>query len=141
MHIFIAGGTGVIGRRLVPLLVDRGHTVTGTVRTEVDARRLRSLGGDPVVVDVFDHDLLVQAVRAARPDAIVHQLTALSARSTEANAALRVKGTRHLVDAALASGTRRIVAQSIAWAYGPGSTPAVETEPLDVDPTNLVPSP
>ncbi len=131
MHVFIAGGTGVIGRRLVPLLIDAGHTVTGTARTDDDAHRLRSVGGDPVAVDVFDHDLLVKAVEAAQPDAIVHQLTALAARSSEDNADLRVHGTRNLVDAALAAGTRRIVAQSIAWAYVPGDGPAVETDPLD----------
>ena len=132
MRVFVAGGTGVIGRRLLPMLVSAGHTVTGIARTDDVARRLRSLGGEPFIVDVFDHDVLVEAVRIARPDAIVHQLTALSARNFEANAALRVRGTRNLVDAALAAGTRRIVAQSIAWAYVPGGAPAFETEPLDL---------
>jgi nucleoside-diphosphate-sugar epimerase len=134
MHVFIAGGTGVIGRRLVPLLVAAGHRVTGSARTVDGARRLRSLGAAPVVVDVFDRDALITAVRAARPDAAVHQLTALSGGSSVANADMRVRGTRYLVDAALAAGTRRIVAQSIAWAYAPGPSPATECDALDPDP-------
>ena len=109
MRVFLAGGTGVIGRRLLPMLVNAGHTVTGTARRDDGARRLQALGGEPIVVDVLDHDVLVEAVQAARPDAVVHQLTALSA------------------------GTRRIVAQSIAWAYVPGEAPAVETESLDLN--------
>jgi nucleoside-diphosphate-sugar epimerase len=133
MHVFVAGGTGVIGRQLVPMLVSAGHTVTGTARTDATARRLRSLGGDPAAVDVSDHNVLVKAVQAARPDVIVHQLTALSDRSLEANAALWIHGTRNLVDAAHAANTRRIVAQSIAFAYAPGDAPAVETDPLDID--------
>jgi nucleoside-diphosphate-sugar epimerase len=132
VNVFVAGGTGVIGRHLVPLLVTAGHVVTGTARTDEDARRLRALGGEPVAVDVFDRDLLVKTVSAVRPDIIVHQLTALSARSSQANAELRVHGTRNLVDAALAAGTGRILAQSIAWAYAPGDGPAVEPDPLDI---------
>jgi nucleoside-diphosphate-sugar epimerase len=133
LRVYIAGGTGVIGRRLLPMLVSAGHTVTGTARSDDDARILQALGGEPVIVDVLDHDVLVEAVQAARPDAVVHQLTALSTRSFEANSALRVHGTRNLVDAALAAGARRIVAQSIAWAYVPGDAPALETEPLDLE--------
>jgi nucleoside-diphosphate-sugar epimerase len=133
MRVFIAGGTGVIGRGLVPMLVSAGHTVIGTARGDDGARTLQALGGEPVIVDVLDHDAVVEAVRGARPDAVVHQLTALSARSFDANSALRVHGTRNLVEAALAAGTRRLVAQSIAWAYVPGDAPAVETEPLDLD--------
>ena len=133
MHVFVAGGTGVIGRRVVPMLVAAGHDVTAAARADDDARWLRSAGARAVAVDALDHDLLVRVVETARPDAIVHQLTALSGGSTKANAELRVHGTRNLVDAALVAGTRRIVAQSIAWAYGPGDRPAVEAEPLDVD--------
>ena len=131
MRIVIAGGTGVIGRRLVPELLAAGHGVTGVARTDGAAAWLPSVGADPVVVDVLDRARLVEAVRAARPDAVVHQLTDLSARSSAANAALRVNGTRNLVDAALAAGVRRVVAQSIAFIYAPGRKPYKEGDPLD----------
>jgi nucleoside-diphosphate-sugar epimerase len=84
-------------------------------------------------VDVIDRDYLIAAVRAVRPDAVIHQLTDLSRRSGDANATMRITGTRNLIDAAHTAGVRRVVAQSIAWAYGPGSRPAIESEPLDLE--------
>jgi nucleoside-diphosphate-sugar epimerase len=133
VRVFVAGATGVIGRQLVPTLVAVGHAVGAVARTDGAAAWLRSVGAEPVVVDVYDRDVLIAAVRAARPDAVVHQLTDLSTRSSAANAALRVTGTRNLVDAAHAAGVRRIVAQSISWVYAPGDRPALESDPLDVD--------
>lgn len=136
MRIFLAGATGVVGRRLVPLLISAGHQVTGLARSTAAAERLRSSGAEPAVVDVFDADALTAAVRAAAPETVIHQLTALSDRDFAANARIRVEGTRNLVTAARAAGVRRIVAQSIAWAYAPGAEPATEDTPLDVGATD-----
>jgi nucleoside-diphosphate-sugar epimerase len=135
MRIFIAGGTGAIGSRLVPRLVEAGHAVVAATRTQGGADRLAAAGATPRVVDVYDRGALVAAVGEARPEVVVHQLTDLAGGDTNANAALRVKGTRHLVDAAKAAGVRRMVAQSIAWAYAPGAGPAVESDPLELTAT------
>jgi nucleoside-diphosphate-sugar epimerase len=121
MRILLAGSTGVIGRRLEPLLTAKGHEVIGLARN------------GPVAVDVLDRDAVATAVRDARPDVVMHQLTSLRTRDFGANSRLRRVGTRNLVDAALAAGVRRIVAQSIAWAYEPGTGPASEETPLDLD--------
>ncbi|HZS92954.1 MAG TPA: NAD(P)-dependent oxidoreductase [Chloroflexota bacterium] len=131
MKIFVAGATGVMGRRLVPLLVAAGHEVVGTTRTGEKAGMLRAMGAVPAVVDAFDRAGLATAVSAAQPDVVMHQLTDLSARDSAANARVRIEGTRHLVDAARAAGVRRLIAQSIAWAYEPGPGPADEGVPLD----------
>ncbi|HEX4340484.1 MAG TPA: NAD(P)-dependent oxidoreductase [Polyangiaceae bacterium] len=132
MRIFIAGGTGAIGRRLVPLLVNAGHEVLGTTRNAEGVERLRALGARGVVADAFDRERLIDVAREFRPEGVVHQLTDLSRADTEANARLRIEGTRNLVDAAHAAGARFLVAQSIAWVYASGDGPAVETEPLDI---------
>ena len=132
MRIFLAGATGVIGRRLAPLLVDRGHSVTGFVRRDADAGWLRSLGAEAVRGDVFDADGVRRAVALAAPDVVMHQLTDLKGGNFRANSEMRITGTRNLVDAALAAGVRRMVAQSIAWAYQAGEVPAAEDVPLDL---------
>ncbi len=140
-RIFLAGASGVIGRRLTPLLCDAGHQVTGTTRSASKAEALRALGADPVVVDVFDAAGLSRAVAAARPDVVIHQLTDLPpgldpSRMQAAlprNARIRDEGTRNLVQAAIAAGARRIVAQSIAWVYAPGPEPHAEQDPLDTE--------
>jgi nucleoside-diphosphate-sugar epimerase len=127
MRIFLAGATGVLGRGLVPLLVAAGHDVTALTR------RAGTIPGATVAVaDVCDADALAAAVLAAEPDVVVHQLTDLSGGDKDANAAIRVAGTRNLVDAARATGVRRMVAQSIAWAYVAGDVPAAEDVPLDL---------
>ncbi len=133
MRVFLAGATGVIGRRLLPLLVAAGHPVTAMTRRADRAGALRALGAEPVVADALDREGLRAAVAAARPDAVVHQLTDLAGYDLAANARVRVVGTRNLVDAARDAGVRRIVAQSIAWAYAPGDGPAGEAVPLHVD--------
>lgn len=138
-RIFLAGGSGAIGRRLIPQLVDAGHRVTATTRRTAKAAELLALGADPVVVDVFDADGLRAAVVAARPEIVIHQLTDLPpgldpARMGEAttrNARIRDEGTRNLVEAAKAAGARRLIAQSIAWVYAPGPEPHAEADPLD----------
>jgi nucleoside-diphosphate-sugar epimerase len=132
MRVFLAGATGVIGRRVVPSLVERGHSVTGLVRRAADADWLRGLGASAVVGDVFDADGLRRAVGLAAPDVVMHQLTDLKGGNFLANSEMRRTGTRHLVDAALTAGVRRVVAQSIAWMYEAGEVPATEDVPLDL---------
>jgi nucleoside-diphosphate-sugar epimerase len=131
MRVFLAGAGGAIGSVLVPRLIEAGHDVTGTTRT---AGRVSRLGAHEVRLDVFDAGAVRSAVAAAEPDVVIHQLTALSEFSLADNARIRIEGTRNLVDAALAAGVRRMVAQSIAWAYEPGAGPATESTPLDSDP-------
>jgi nucleoside-diphosphate-sugar epimerase len=132
MRIFLAGATGVIGSRVLPLLIADGHQVTALTRRSASVPALRRAGAEPVVADAFDPADLATAVRQAEPDLVMHQLTDLSAGSLAANSALRVAGTRNLVDAAIAAGVRRIIAQSVCWAYQPGEDPAPESTPLDI---------
>jgi nucleoside-diphosphate-sugar epimerase len=137
MRIFVAGAGGVIGRRLVPLLVGRGHAVTALTRRPERAAGLRALGAEPVVADAYDAAALAAAVSAARPEVVVHQLTDLAAADTAANARLRIHGTGNLVDAARAAGVRQIVTQSVAWAYQPGPAPADEAAYWPSGPVNV----
>ncbi|MBN9221204.1 MAG: NAD(P)-dependent oxidoreductase [Mesorhizobium sp.] len=140
-RIFLAGASGAIGRRLVPQLLDAGHAVIGMTRQAGKAEELRALGVEPVIVDVFDAGALSQAVLAAKPDIVIHQLTDLPSglepsKMGEAivrNARIRAEGTSNLVEAAKAAGARRLIAQSIAWAYAPGPQPYSESDPLDAD--------
>jgi len=119
MRVFVAGASGVIGVRLVPLLVADGHEVAGLTRSPGKAEHLRALGAEPVVCDVFDLDALSRAVASFAPDVVLHQLTDLPdavARVPEmmaANARIRREGTRNLLAAAV--GLERFVAQSVAW--------------------------
>jgi nucleoside-diphosphate-sugar epimerase len=138
-RIFLAGASGAIGRRLVPLLCRAGHKVAGTTRSADKAGMLEALGARPLIVDVFDAVVLARAVQDFAPAVVLHQLTDLPpgldpARMEAAiagNARIRAEGTRNLVAAALAAGARRIVAQSIAWLYAPGPEPHDEGDPLD----------
>jgi nucleoside-diphosphate-sugar epimerase len=140
-RIFLAGAAGAIGRRLAPLLVEAGYSVIGTTRSPEKAEDLRALGVEPVIVDVFDADALARIVVNAKPDVVIHQLTDLPASVDPAkaaefaarNARIRGQGTDNLVKAALASGARRMIAQSIAWTYAPGGEPHDEQAPLDLD--------
>jgi nucleoside-diphosphate-sugar epimerase len=134
MHVFVAGAGGAVGRLLVPALIAAGHRVTGTSRTEEGAARLRARGAAGVALDALDAAAVHRAVADAAPDAVVHQLTALGGGSAADHGRIRRTGTRNLVDAARRAGVRRIVAQSIAWAYAPGDAPADEHTPLDDDP-------
>jgi nucleoside-diphosphate-sugar epimerase len=131
MRIFVAGATGVVGRRLVPLLVQAGHDVHGTTRLRERMPGLLEAGAHPVIVDVYDAAALGNAVAAAAPDVVIHQLTDLAGEDRAANARLRIEGTRNLVQAARAAGVEMMIAQSIAWIYAPGETPATENDPLD----------
>ena len=139
-RVLLAGATGAVGTRLTTLLVAAGHEVFGTTRFAAKAESLRAAGAHPVVVDALDEAALARAVAAARPAIVIHQLTDLPPGLDPAgmpdalvrNARLRREGTRNLVAAALAAGVRRLIAQSIAWAYAPGPEPHREEDPLDL---------
>lgn len=131
LRIFIAGGSGVVGRSLIRLLTAAGHEVTATTRSATRAAILRELGAIPVIVDAIDRDALSHAVSDARPTTIVNLLTDLTTGDSASNARLRIHGTRNLVDAAVGARVSRIVAESISWVYHSGTTPASEAEPLD----------
>jgi nucleoside-diphosphate-sugar epimerase len=143
MRVFVAGATGAIGSSLVPQLLERGHDVIGTSRSSEKGRRLTSLGAEAVVLDILDRDAVLEAVRAARPDAIVHQATSLSGlsdfkhfdRSFAVTNRLRIEGTDHLLAAAAAAGVERFVAQSFtSWPYARDGGPVkTEEDPLDPD--------
>lgn len=138
MKIFLAGAAGVVGRRLIPLLLREGHAVVGTTRSAEKAAAITALDAIPLVVDVFDAAALRQVVARVKPDAVIHQLTDLTAKpgtpgyveSLDRNARLRIDGTRNLVAAAKAAGVRRFVAQSIAFIYAKADGLRVESDPL-----------
>ena len=139
MRIFLAGAAGVIGRRLTPLLVLMGHEVTGTTRSAANAGQIEASCGRPVVVDVFDAPALARVMLEARPEVVIHQLTDLPSdpaqvsAAAEANARLRIEGTRNLMAAATVAGARRVIAQSICFAYAPGPQPHHEVDPLNLE--------
>jgi nucleoside-diphosphate-sugar epimerase len=140
-HENLSGGGGwVIERRLMPLLRSAGHAVTGTTRAAEKADALRALGAEPVVVDVFDAQALARAVKSAGPEVVIHQLTDLPfapgtpqyGEGLARNARLRIEGTRNLVAAAQAANVKRMVAQSVAFAYAPAGRPHTESDPLNL---------
>lgn len=130
MRIFLAGGSGTIGSRLIPELVKAGHDVIATTRHSENLHYLGELGAQGVVVDVYDAPHLAAVVSGAAPELVLHELTDLSDFDTDANARLRRAGTANLVHAAEAAGVERMIVQSIAWAYQQGDTPAEEDEPI-----------
>lgn len=130
MRIFLAGGTGTLGSRLIPKLTAAGHQVTATTRRADRAGLLTRLGAAPAIVDVYDADLLSSVVAAAAPDVILHELTDLSEYDTDANARLRREGTANLIAAAQAAGTGRIVVESIAWIFPDADALATEDDPI-----------
>ena len=144
MRVFVAGASGAIGTRLVPQLIARGHEVIGTFRAPENEERLRALGATPVVLDLLDARAVRDAVLAARPDAIIHEATALAnagfGRSLDRTFAptnrLRTEGTDALLAAAREAGVRRIVAQSFApYRYARQGGPVkTEDDPLDATP-------
>ena len=141
MRVFLAGATGAIGRRLLPLLLRAGHAVTGTTRSIEKAGELQRAGITPAVVDVYDRQGVIDAMRAAQAEIIIHQLTDLPqvfdpARviaSYVRNARIRTEGTRNLIAAARVASVRRFIVQSIAFAYRAGGEPHAETHPLNLD--------
>jgi nucleoside-diphosphate-sugar epimerase len=145
MRVFVAGSTGALGRRLVPLLLAGGHQVVGLTRSPEGWWRLHRMGATGVVGDALDRDEVIKAVVRTEPEVVVHELTAFSKLGTnlrrferdvaETNR-LRTRGTDILLDAALAAGARRVVAQSFAgWTYARHGGPVkTEADPLDPDP-------
>ena len=141
MRVFVAGATGAIGRQLVPRLVAAGHEVHGMTRSESKQAMLDELGAVPVVADALDPEQVAEAMARARPDVIVHQLTALAGveRYTERDAAptnrLRTEATDYLLSAGQAVGVRRFVAQGVAafGAYARSGGP-VKSEEDELDP-------
>jgi nucleoside-diphosphate-sugar epimerase len=135
-----------MGQYLVPSLVAAGHEVTGTTRSTAKAAGLQAAGATPVIVDGLDRRAVLDAVKAAQPEVIVHQMTALASMSSFRNFdkefavtnELRVKGTDYLLEAAQEAGTRRFIAQSfVGWNNArTGSMVKTEQDPLDPDPVS-----
>ncbi|MCC6317892.1 MAG: NAD(P)-dependent oxidoreductase [Gemmatimonadaceae bacterium] len=140
-RVLVAGATGAIGRVLCRLLVSDGWQVVGTTRRAEAAPALMAMGVAPAIVDVLDADALHAVVLAARPSAVIHQLTDLPKQfehdalreALPRNARLREVGTRHLVDACVDAGVGHVIVQSIAFAYAPGPIPQSEDAPLNID--------
>jgi nucleoside-diphosphate-sugar epimerase len=141
MRVFVAGATGAIGRQLVPRLVAAGHEVHGMTRSPSKQGLLDQMGAVPVVADALDPDQVAEAVATARPEVIVHQLTAIGAtdtrrmeRSFAPTNRLRTEGTDHLLSAGHAVGVERFVAQSNIAMY-PRTGGAVKREEDGFDPS------
>jgi nucleoside-diphosphate-sugar epimerase len=144
MRVFVAGAGGAIGAQLIPQLAARGHEVAGMTRSAAKGDAIRALGAQPVVADALDGDAVSRAVVAARPEILVHQLTALAGDMDMRHAdryfaktnRLRTRGTDNLIAAAHAVGARRFVAQSYAgWPFARTGGPVkTESDPLDPAP-------
>ncbi len=148
MKIFIAGATGAVGRRLIPVLIQRGHQVIGMSRSKDKIKTIRANGATPVIADAFDAEALNKALRDTKPDVVIHQLTAIPGRLNLRNIGrgfaltnrLRTEGTDHLLAAAKAAGAHRFIAQSFAgWPFARRGGPVkTEDDPLDpVPPSEL----
>src|SRR3954468_22755590 len=148
MRVFVAGGSGVLGQRLVPQLVARGHEVTATTTSKAKLGLLAQLGANGVIMDGLDAASVGEAVAVARPDAILHQMTAISPahagkpdikhpdRWFAITNRLRSEGTDHLLAAAEASGVSHFVAQSYGSWNGIREGGWVKTEQDPLDPTS-----
>jgi nucleoside-diphosphate-sugar epimerase len=144
MRVFLAGATGAIGKPLIPMLLAAGHEVVAMTRSPRKADQLKAGGAVPAVADALDRQAVVDAVTEAKPEVVIHQLTALTGfrdlkhwdRGWMQTNRLRTEGTDHLLEGALASGARRFIAQSYAgWPYAREGGPVkTEDEPLDPDP-------
>ena len=144
MHVYLAGGTGVVGRRLIPQLVERGHRVTATTRNASKTALLERLGAEAVVVDGLDSAAVGESMAKAEPDAVVHQMTGLAGpadvkhfdRYFAVTNRLRTEGLDHLIAAAQAGGVPHIVAQSYTgWPnIRSGHWVKDEEDPLDPEP-------
>ena len=145
MRVFVVGASGAIGGRLVPQLIDRGHEVIGTSRSPGNAERVRALGAEPVALDLLDPRAVRKTVLETRPDAIVHQATALADvrfskhldRSFAQTNRLRTEGTDALLVAAREAAVRRFVAQSFASLRYAREGGPVKTEDDPLDPTPI----
>jgi nucleoside-diphosphate-sugar epimerase len=145
MKVFVAGASGAVGTRLVPRLVERGHEVIGSTRSPGKAERLRAQGAEPVVLDLLDARAVREALAAARPDAIVHEATALSGtsdvrhfdRTFALTNRLRTEGTDALL--AATAGTRMVAQSYAGWPYARiGGPVKTEDDPLDPEPVGAM---
>jgi 2-alkyl-3-oxoalkanoate reductase len=145
MKVFLAGGSGAIGKRLIPMLVANGHQVVATTTSESKLPALRDLGAEAVVLDVLDRNAVMAAVMRSDPDVVIHQATALSElgdsfRNLDKTFAytnrLRTEGTDNLLEAARAAGARRFIAQGFTgWSNErKGKMVKTEDDPLDAEP-------
>ncbi|GGJ06107.1 NAD-dependent epimerase/dehydratase family protein [Paenibacillus hunanensis] len=132
MKIFVAGASGVIGKLLLPQLVEAGHEVIGMTRKEEQKSSIEQAGARAVLADVFDREQMMNVLSHVQPDVVIHQLTSLSGGSSAENARIRIEGTRNLVDAAKQANVQKMIAQSISWLYEPGKTPATEDTAIDL---------
>jgi nucleoside-diphosphate-sugar epimerase len=138
MRVFIAGATGTLGRPVVRALVSRGHQVVGLTRTDEGARRIQATGAKAVIGNALDAERMKKLVVEARPDVVVHLLTAIPPAGVmrknqlRPTNELRVTGTANLIGASMAAGARRLVAESFVGIYAGGnfSRPASEDDPL-----------
>jgi uncharacterized protein YbjT (DUF2867 family) len=144
MRVFLAGATGVIGVRLIPLLVAGGHHVVGMTRSPGKSGLLRDLGAEPVVCDVYDAEALNEAVIASGCELVMHQLTDLPDQLDQLgdfrdrNNRIRTEGTRNLIAAMRAAGADRLIAQSIAWRPPAGGEAVEEHERMVLDAGGVV---
>ena len=140
VRIFVAGATGVIGSRLVPLLTAAGHEITAMTRSVHKVEQLSEAGARPTVCDVFDFDRLVSEVSLANPDLVIHQLTDLPDDADQIplhedrHARIRTEGTANLLAASSRAGVERVIAQSVAWTLpgvGGDAVASLERQVLD----------
>jgi nucleoside-diphosphate-sugar epimerase len=144
MKVFVAGASGAVGGRLVPMLVNAGHDVVAMTRSLHKADSLRAMGAEPAVADGLDRGAVMQAVMRAEPEVVIHQMTALGQMKSmkrfddefALTNRLRTEGADHLIEAARAAGARRLIAQSYgSWNYERAGTGLKsEDDPLDPDP-------
>ncbi|MGH9261658.1 MAG: NAD-dependent epimerase/dehydratase family protein, partial [Acidimicrobiales bacterium] len=142
MRIFLAGAAGAVGRRLVPILRAAGHEVVGTTTSESKVELVRAAGAEPVVLDALDGAAVRKAVEQARPDVVVHELTALSGpanvkkpdESFALTNRLRTEAIDHLIAAARSVGAKRLIAQSFTGWPNPRTGSWVKTEDDGLDP-------
>ncbi len=144
MKVFVAGASGALGRRLVPVLVAAGHEVVGMTRSPEATGLLRGLGAEPVVADGLDKTAVMRAVGSVEPEVVIHEMTGLTGAKSfkkfdnefALTNRLRTEGLDHLLDAARAAGARRFIAQSFGnWNYErAGSSVKTEDDPLDPSP-------
>jgi uncharacterized protein YbjT (DUF2867 family) len=135
-RVFLAGASGAIGQRLIPLLIEAGYVVGGMTRSAGKTELLERLGAVPILCDVFDRDALIQAVHDFAPDVIINQLTDLPddvaniGAHADLNARIRTEGNQNLIEAARKCGSPRILAQAVAWQLpdGPDAVAVAELE-------------
>jgi nucleoside-diphosphate-sugar epimerase len=134
VRVFVAGAAGAIGRPLMPMLVAAGHEVTGTTRSTERAAWLESVGAHPAIVNAYDRDAIASAVADARPEVVINQLTDLTkgfaVEDVVKTQRIREVAGPHLLDAAVAAGSRRLISQSGAWLYADGPIPHDESHPF-----------